>query len=202
MKDFTYETEDKRETLETFEWDNVWIDHANDSVHARVLYIGDSISCGTRRIATEASGNEIYFDGFGTSKSIDNSYFRDSVSLFAAQLPKVEKIVFNNGLHGWHLEDSEEYGAHYDAMIKYLIERFENVPIFIALTTYVKDAERLKRVKVRNKVAVKIAEKHNLPVIDTYSVTEENMNLLCSDGVHFVKEGYEILAKTILEALK
>lgn len=201
MSDFTYEREDKKDILETYEWDNVWIEHANDKCHTRVLYIGDSISCGTRRIATEISEDSFYFDGFGTSKAIDNPFFKESVNLFASQLPKVETVVFNNGLHGWHLEDGEEYAAYYEDMIKYLLERFCNATVFIALTTFVRDEERHRRVLVRNRAAKKIAEKYGLPIIDLYHITEKNKNFLGADGVHFVKEGYHIIAKTILDAI-
>ncbi len=184
MSDFTYEKEDKKDILEEYEWDNVWIDHATDKQHARVLYIGDSISCGVRRIATEISGNSVYFDGFGTSKAVDNPFFKESVGLFISQLPKVETIVFNNGLHGWHLEDGEEYGAYYEKMIRYLVEKLCDVSIFIALTTFVRDEGRCGRVDSRNKTAAKIAEKYGLPVIDLYSVTKEKKSLLAADGAN------------------
>ena len=63
--------------LEMFEWDNLWIEHADKEDIKRVLYIGDSISCGVRQVATSISNGEIYFDGFGTSKALDNPYFKD-----------------------------------------------------------------------------------------------------------------------------
>ena len=44
MSDFTLENRKNEVRYETFEWDNVWIDHANDKTTKRVLYIGDSIS--------------------------------------------------------------------------------------------------------------------------------------------------------------
>ena len=60
MSNFTYEREERKEKLETWEWDNVWFEHPNDNEAKRVLYIGDSISCGTRRIATEQTDSKIY----------------------------------------------------------------------------------------------------------------------------------------------
>ena len=82
MSSFTYETENRCERLETYEWDNVWWEHADTEGVPRVLYIGDSISCATRRTATGAAGETIFFDGFGTSKALDNPYFADSIRLF------------------------------------------------------------------------------------------------------------------------
>ncbi len=56
MNGFTYEFEDRKEKLEAYEWDNVIINHARNSEEKRVLYIGDSISVGTRNIATDKTG--------------------------------------------------------------------------------------------------------------------------------------------------
>lgn len=82
MSDFTYETENRSNRYETYEWDNIWIEHANETECKRAAYIGDSISVGTRRIATARTNEEILFDGFGTSKALDNPYFKDSIRLF------------------------------------------------------------------------------------------------------------------------
>ena len=83
MSRFTYELENKTENLETYEWDSTWIEYANKDDINRVLYIGDSISCGTRNIATKMANGRYYFDGLGTSKAIDNPYFFDMISMFA-----------------------------------------------------------------------------------------------------------------------
>lgn len=106
MSVFTYQTENHNK-YEGFEWDNAWLDHINDKEAKRVLYIGDSISCGLRSVATALSEEQIRFDGFGTSKSLDNPYFKESIRLFAGQQGKRDVVLFNNGLHGWHLEDKK-----------------------------------------------------------------------------------------------
>jgi len=199
---FTYEYEDRKIPLETYEWDNTWIDHAADLEHTRVLYIGDSISCGSRMVATALTEGKILFDGFGTSKAVDNPYFADSVKLFAAQQSRRDAVLFNNGLHGFHLDDDTEYKEHYENFVKFLVEEFKGTPIFIVLTTHIANEEREERVKVRNKVALEIADKYNLPVIDLYSVALENAHLLTGDGVHFTPEGYNKLAEKIVETLQ
>ncbi|MBR3934752.1 MAG: SGNH/GDSL hydrolase family protein [Clostridia bacterium] len=188
--------------LEKYEWDNTWSDFSDDINKPRVLYIGDSISCGTKHIATARCGKKMIFDGFGTSKSLDNPYFIDCLELFVKQLPRVDTIIFNNGLHGWHLSDNADYGYYYEEMVKYLLKRFPKSSLHIVLTSYTSYADYKDRVSERNKVALGIAQKYSLPVIDIYSVTKENSHLLCDDEVHFVKEGYEIIADTINSALK
>ena len=190
MNNFTYETENTRLSLETFEWDNTWIHNANDTNTARVLYIGDSISCGTRKLATEASGDKLLFDGFGTSKALDNPFFHDSIRLFAKQQRYRNAIIFNNGLHGFHLNDTEQYPHYYEQTVKFLLDEFKDTPIFLVLTTSVANAEREERVKLRNSAVIKIAEKYDLPVIDLYSTSAEFVQFRAADGVHFSKDGY------------
>ena len=187
--------------LETYEWDNLWIEHANKDDIKRVLYIGDSISCGVRQVATSISNGEIYFDGFGTSKALDNPYFKDSLHLFALQQGKREVVVFNNGLHGWHLDDEKEYPKAYEEMIKFLLEEFKGTPLVIVLSTYVANIEDNKRVIKRNEEVLKLAEKYNLLYVDYYSVAEENKDNL-TDGVHFNREGYKSLAEALVKKVK
>lgn len=198
MGNFTYEKEDRKSVLEKYEWDNVWIENTDNDESNRVLYIGDSISCGTRRTATMLTNGKILFDGFGTSKAVDNPFFKKSISLFVSQLPKLELILFNNGLHGFHLEDNIEYAQYYEEMVKFLLEEYPNIPLVLLLTTYVSNEARLERVKLRNNAVLNIAEKYNLPVVDLYKATEKNKEKLSDDGVHFKQEGYEIISKEII----
>lgn len=202
MKEFTYENQNNNKRYETYEWDNTWIEHANNTDAKRVLYIGDSISCGIRRIATELTNEKILFDGFGTSKGIDNPYLMDSIKIFAAQQGKRDVILFNNGLHGWHLDDEIEYKEYFENVIKFLLENFKNIPLMIVLTTFIANEEREKRVVIRNKSAVEIAKKYDLPVIDLYAESKTNQKYLKNDGVHFLKKGYVKLAKKIVAEVK
>lgn len=201
MSDFTYEITEEKRIYETYEWDNTWLEYAYDENADRVLYIGDSISCQSRRLITEKAEGQFLFDGFGTSKGIDNPYFDAAISIFAKQQPDRRAVLFNNGLHGWHLEDETEYREYYEKKIKFLLEEFKGVPLFIVLTTHIADEEREKRVIKRNKVATELAKKYKLPIIDLYTVTAANPNTLSADGVHLLKEGYELLAEEILKVL-
>lgn len=202
MERYTYESGKVTKKLETYEWDDIWFEHAPDEEGKRVLYIGDSISCGTRRIATAQTENTIYFDGFGTSKALDNPYLLEGLSLMLKQEPHLDAIIFNNGLHGWHLDDETEYKEYYQKTIKTLREWSENVPVFVVLTTSLMNETRDIRVKKRNEIAKEIAKTLDFPVIDLYTVSAENKHFMSADGVHFTEEGYALLAKTIIDALK
>lgn len=199
MSDFTYEFKTSALKLETYEWDNVWLEQAPVKDAKRVLYIGDSISCATRRVATAKADNQILFDGFGTSKAVDNPFFMPSVELFAGQQGGRSAVLFNNGLHGWHLEDETEFKEHYEDMVKFILDFFKGAPVAIVLSTYI-GIDDLKRVIVRNKVMSDIAEKHSLPVIDLFTVSEQAKDLMLQDKVHFTDKGYKALAEKVVES--
>lgn len=202
MSNYTYEFDNYSQRLETYEWDNVWWECANTKDAVRVLYIGDSISCATRRVATEAAEKMVLFDGFGTSKALDNPYYTDTLHLFAQQQGKREVVLFNNGLHGWHLDDETDYAKEYEKMLCFLLKEFEGTPIVLLLTTHVANEERDARVRARNRVVCKLAEKYGLLMIDFYTVTKQHSELLSSDGVHFSKEGLQLLADVLVENVK
>ncbi len=202
MSNSTYEFENKSTELETYEWDNVWWEQANKNNISRVLYIGDSISCATRRIATSCSGDKILFDGFGTSKALDNPFLFDSIRIFAKQQRYRDAVLFNNGLHGWHLDDDNQYAYYYEKTVKFLLDEFKDTPIVIVLTTSVSNAEREQRVKRRNEVAAKIAEKYRLSIIDLYSISAKFSEFRIHDGVHFNADGYQKFAEQIICDLK
>lgn len=201
MSDFTYENFDPTSSLETYEWDNVWWEQAPENNAVRVLYIGDSISCAMRRKATAYAKNMILFDGFGTSKAVDNPYFIPSLLSFATQQRERSVIIFNNGLHGWHLSE-DEYAKYYRSIASRIIAEFKDTPVAIVLTTAITDSERNARVNVRNEKAIEIAKEFNLPIIDLNKVSAENISLISGDGVHFTEKGYDVLVEYLVGEVK
>ena len=199
MNEFTYERKDLNERLETYEWDNVWFEQANIKNAARVLYIGDSISCGIRGIATELSNGKYLFDSVGTSKALDNPFLHRLITLCAEQEGEREVVLFNNGLHGFHLSN-EEYTEYYRKSVEFLVKNFSGSKIMIVLTTFTKQEEARKAiVDARNEIAAKIAGDFNLPVIDLFTISRQNADLLSEDGIHWTDVGYRTLAGKILE---
>lgn len=198
---YTYEEENINRNLETYEWDDIWWEHAPDKEKTRMLVIGDSISCGYRRLVTAEMGERIYVDGLATSKALDNPAFKSLVDYVASQHDNVKIVQFNNGLHGWHLSD-EEYAINYERMLDAISEYYKDAKIIIALTTPVRSkddlnkfGERNERVLKRNKIAVSIAKERNLLVNDLYSIVCDKPELWTNDGVHLNDEGYRIIAK-------
>lgn len=169
------------------------------------MIIGDSISCGYRRLVTEAANAKYYADGIGTSKALDNPHFPKLIDYVLVQENGREVIQFNNGLHGWHLSDSE-YRKYYAVMVEYLLTKTEK--LILALTTPMRDTtdlrrlgERNGRVLARNEIAYEIADKKGLPVNDFYTPTAEKPELWLADGIHFNEEGYRLLAAQTAELI-
>ena len=189
-------------TLETYEWNNTWIEKTDDKDAKRVLYIGDSISCGTRFELNSISKGKILFDGFGSSKALDNPYFFQELSLWAMQEGNRDLIIFNNGLHGWHIKE-QEYSKLYDEFLNKLINEFPNTLIMPVLTTFVTNPDyHNDRVIERNTIVNELAMAKNLSVIDLYAVSVKNKSLQSEDGVHFTISGYIALAHELLERIK
>lgn len=188
--------------LETYEWDRTWIEKSEDINSKRVLYIGDSISCGTREALNAIKDNKILFDGFGTSKALDNPYYFPTLSLFAKQENHRNAVIFNNGLHGWHIK-KQDYFKLYGEFLDKLIKEFPDTLIMLVLTTFVSNPDyQVDRVIERNIAVKQLAESKKLPVIDLYTVSEKNRNLQSGDGVHFTDDGYKLLADKVLCVLK
>ena len=186
---------------ENIEWDNTWMEQTHNSTARRILYIGDSITVGTRGAANAKGAGKVVFDNFGTSKALDNPFFFDSLRLFAAQQPSRAAVFFNNGLHGWHLSE-EEYEQLYAHMLDKLISAFGEAPVVPMLTTFTtNEGFPNHRVQARNAIVTRLARERGLQVIDLYSVAEANREHL-SDGVHFDGEGYNALAETLLQAVE
>lgn len=202
MSDFTYECEDRASRLEVYEWDNVWWERTDLAGAPRVLYIGDSISCGVLRCANKAASGAVLFDGFASSKAVDNPYLASAVSLFAAQQGQRDAVLFNSGLHGWHLDDKAEYPCFYGKMLDFLQKEFSGIPMALVLTTSVADVVREHRVCARNEAILRLAEQRGLAVIDLYEPSLANALLHKEDGVHFKDEGYGVLAGVLLEGVR
>ena len=190
-------------TLETYEWDQTWIENTEDLVSPRVLYIGDSISIPTRVKLNGTFGGKLRVDGFASSKAADHPFFTESVRLFAAQqAAPYRAVLFNNGLHGWHLDDADAYPRHYERMVTELRALFPQAAFLLLTTTPAADPDRDARVRCRNAAAVKIAEAHGLQTVDLYHADPAPASYLSADGVHFTDEGYRILAGTAAAVLE
>ena len=199
-QDLTYQDSPLESRLEQYEWDRMWIEDTTNKDAKRVLYVGDSISNGTFSHATVAAERRILFNNFATSKALDNPFFYPAVKMFIEQCPKHDAIIFNNGLHGWHLSE-EEYGKLYLKFINKLKADYPETPVYLVLTTATEGRENSPRVATRNEEAKKVAAELGLGVIDLYQASLDNATLLAKDGVHFSPDGYSALGRCVVDSL-
>ena len=187
---------------EQFEWDNTWIEHTEDFTSPRLLYIGDSISIPTRSHMNVILRGAARVDGFATSKAADNPYFSDAVRLFATpQVSPLRVVLFNNGLHGWHLSDDADYPLHYGRLLSELQAVFPDAAFILPLTTPIADTVQNERVLARNHAVTAIAKKRGLPLLDYYAALSGLPSFLSSDGVHLQDDAYRLLAETAVAAV-
>lgn len=204
---FTYEFGDRDAKLETFEWERIWWEHIDDPEKPRALIIGDSVSCGYRDILNKMLQGEIYLDGLGTSKAVDNPLFPKLIDYMYCQYQEYNTILFNNGLHGWHLSD-DDFEKYYRELLCYVKKCFSDKRIVVILSTPVRKARELsvfdarnERVLERNRRAVLIAHEVGAEVLDLYSGLVEHPEMYREDGVHLLENGYTFLAKQCLKVL-
>ena len=209
MGRFTYEDlKPENQKLETYEWDNIWWEHAPDTEKKRVLIVGDSMTCGYRDVVNRIFDGEIYADGYGSSKAVDNPFLIPALDLMIAQ-SNCSMILFNNGLHGFHLS-VEEYKKHYFKIIDHFREKYPDKKVVIILTTPTRDKENREKLDYdkceiaveRNGAAKEIAEKYGFDVIDLYSALIDADWKLWRDIVHLTPEGNDILGEIVAEYIK
>ena len=197
MTDFTYQNKETAAPRETFEWDRTWCEHTEDRTAKRVFYVGDSISWGVRPDAQKKLGNTLRIDALASSKALDNPFFLPTLDLFLQQVPSVDLLIVNNGLHGWHLADETSYFEALDAFVQALQKRVSRVAV--VLTTCVEHEGRNARVQVRNAMARRVAEVRGCPVIDLYA---PSLTCTHTDGVHFDAGGYGVLSDALIASLQ
>ena len=106
---------------EDIEWANFWWEHAPDTKLPRVLLIGDSITNGYHGDVARLLKGKANVDMLATSASICDPSLIAQVKLAVGDY-KHAVIHFNNGLHGFHLDD-----AQYAAGLKRLVETLKQL---------------------------------------------------------------------------
>ena len=198
---YTYQERATSSPREKYEWERIWFEDTHDKNAKRVLYIGDSISNATFPHAANACERKFLFNNFATSKGIDNPYLYPMVKIFAEQNERIDAIIVNNGLHGWHLTE-DEYARYYRDFVRKLRSDHPDTPIFAVLSTATDESRAYSvRVAPRNERVCEIAQDEGLDIIDLYRVSVENKHLLSQDGVHFTQDGYKLFGEEIVRVL-
>jgi lysophospholipase L1-like esterase len=116
-------------------------------------------------------------------------------------------IHFNNGLHGWHLND-KQYEEGLRKYVRFLMKKKANncQLVFSLSTPYPSKKENIKLneemnpvVLERNRIAMKVMSDYDIPVIDLYVLVEPKLEKysIRKGDLHYKKEGYELMAGKI-----
>lgn len=191
---------------EKYEWSNIWWDCADDPTLPRVLLIGDSIACGYSGVVTRLLAGRYHVDRLGTSRSINDPVLAKQTVLMLQEWPYVA-VHFNNGLHGFHLDDAD-YAAALREYLTLIRQHCGAAKLIWASSTPITCngdptvlAEDNSVVTARNQRAAEVMTAEGVPVNDLYSVVLGKPELRVPDGFHYNAAGYELLGKAVAEAV-
>jgi hypothetical protein len=193
-------------TREDTEWSDFWWGHEGDTKKPRVLFIGNSISRGYYTAVSAKLSEVANCDRYATSRSIEDPALFSETRMAMANYHHAV-IHFNNGLHGWHLSN-EQYEKGLRKYVKFLqLKKSKGCQLIYSLTTPYPSKEfgqkldtvRNQIVLDRNRIARKIMDENNIPVIDLYGLMEPELDKYSSSkgNVHYNKEGYDRLGEQI-----
>lgn len=189
-------------TRETYEWANLWWEHAEDFTSPRVIVIGDSITNGYHGpLQARLRDKGVMVDKYAGSRGIgDEAFFRELEYVLGPHQGYTYKIIhFNNGLHGGHL-GADEYERGYRRAIKLIRELHPEATLMLAASTSITPKESAgkideaanRQVFERNAVVERLAREYALPYDELFTVAAGKFPQ--PDTVHFTPEGYEALA--------
>jgi hypothetical protein len=195
---------------EQIEWSDFWWKNEPDNSKPRILFIGNSITRGYYPMVEEKLSEKYNCDRYTSSRSIvDPSLIQET----KMAMGKYDHCIihFNNGLHGFHLAGAD-YEAGMRKYVKFLkSHKSHDSKLVYSLTTPVPskeegvklDADKNAVVLERNRIARKIMEENNIPVIDLYGLMEPELEKYSASkgNVHYNKQGNEKLAGLITERL-
>lgn len=197
----SYETFELNATfpLETYEWDDIWFDHATDTQQKRVIVFGDSITVNYRFPLVENLRGEFCVDNYGTSKAADNPFLKENMRLILAQ--QNHSVIYFCSGHGTH-QTAEDYERNVEKLVKWMVEEYPQKTLIISSRIYTAYAPKLHATLQRNAALKRIAEKYGLLYDDIYTITEGKPELLKEDKVHLNEEGQKIVAAKVAQTIR
>ena len=192
--------------LENTEWTNQWVENTNDKTLPRLLLLGDSHVQQYYGYVKQELKGKFNFGRYATSKCLGNPFLAKEIRTFIEQYP-CDVIVFNNGLHGPEYPDSV-YAAALPAIFSIFKEVQPSAKVIWVNTTPRRSSKDLsvllpsnEHLKARNRYAKEFTDKHNIPVVDSWSLGFEHPEYYTKDGVHFNETGKKAEAKGVAQAV-
>jgi len=194
---------------ESIEWCDIWISHANETNLPRVLLIGDSIAREYYSEVEKHLAGKAFVARLATSRFAADPVLLKEIELVLDQT-KFDVIHFNNGMHGWQHSEAE-YKKALPKFIKTIRVHAPKARLTWATTTPLRDGKGVaydtkaeysdERIATRNVIAAEIVALQKIPTVDLNAAVRGHPEYH-SDNVHFNREGVQILAAQVSEAVE
>jgi hypothetical protein len=193
---------------EKIEW--TWSDRpaAIDAHLPNVLLLGDSITRGYYDATVELLQGKANVFLFATSAAVGSEMLLEQIRDYAKMSAiHFDLVHLNNGMHGSSYSEAD-YRAHYPTFLRTIKRQWPTAKCIVATTTPVlQDSDSgppNARILVRNRIAVKDAEKSGCPIDDQHALMLQHQDL--HDGnLHYTAAGSRVQAEqvrtSVLEAL-
>jgi lysophospholipase L1-like esterase len=193
---------------EPIEWTDIWVTSADKDDLPRVLFVGDSITRGYFKAAEKNLKGKAYCARLATSAFIGHEDFLSNLSVLLKRY-RWDVIHINNGLHGWDYTE-EQYRDGFPALIKLLNNQAEEAQIIWALTTPMRERDKLEqlnqkateRVRERNKIAIKVVREQRWTMDDLFSLVIDHADYYRSGGTHFNSKGIAAQGKQVADVVE
>src|SRR5882672_8015388 len=149
---------------EAIEWCDIWISHANETNHPRVLLIGDSIARDYYPEVEKQLAGKAFVARLATSRFVADPVLLKEIELVLNQ-ERFDVVLFNNGMHGWQ-HSEEEYQKGFPKLIKTIWARAPKARLICATTTPLRDGKDItydtkakysdERIAARNAIVAEI----------------------------------------------
>jgi len=190
--------------LESIEWCDIWISHANETNLPRVLLIGDSITRAYYPAVEQRLAGKAYVGRLSSSAFISDPALARQIKMVLAQY-KFDIIHFNNGMHGWQ-HSEKEYGDAFPKLLATIKTHAPGAKLIWANTTTLKVSPMLppgdqtqasdERIAARNEIALKYIQPAGMAVDDLNSLGKRHPEYH-SDNVHFNDQGIALQAEQV-----
>src|SRR5438105_1425293 len=190
--------------LESIEWCDIWISHANETNLPRVLLIGDSITRGYYAEVEKRLAGKAFVARLATSRFVADPVLLREIALVLDET-KFDVIHFNNGMHGWQHSDAE-YRKSFPQFLATISAHAPQAKLIWASTTPLRDGKAVtydtqteysdERVAARNAIAAEIVTAQKIPINDLNAAMRGHPEYH-SDEVHFNDQGIQIQAAQV-----
>lgn len=199
---------DRTVPREGTEWCNIWMPNADKHDLPRVLLIGDSVTQGYGPDVEKQLAGKAYVARLATSRCVgDPVLLAEVAAVLGAETFDV--IHFNNGLHGVGAVSEKEFAEFLPALLAHLRQLAPKARLIYATSTpshvsgkFEQLDARNENVKERNRIAIELMAKENIPVDDLYALMLPHPE--CSaDALHYNAAGKAMQgAKVAAEIVK